>query len=247
MQRFLTFVVESRLTSKFHSEDLKESVIGMAVFDREADYDPKNDPVVRVEARRLRTKLEEYYDGSGKRDPLRILLPKGSYVPSWEWQAVADSPLPQPPSGTPAKRWWLPALAAAAILIGLAIFFGASTWKGYLEGRGAPNTSKIRSLAILPFRNLSGDPSKEYLAGGLNGRTHYRASQDSRPEGNFPHLCGPVSSDQQASAGNRPRTQCRWCCGGNSPQFSWLYPRQCAADSSSHGQSLVGRELRTEW
>jgi len=54
MQRFLTFVVEAKLSGKTSSENLKESVIGMAIFDRDADYDPKNDPAVRVEARRLR-------------------------------------------------------------------------------------------------------------------------------------------------------------------------------------------------
>ncbi len=167
MQSFLTYVVEGRLAGGFHSEDLKESVIGMAVFNREAAYDPKSDPVVRVEARRLRTKIEEYYAGPGQLDAIRISLPKGSYVPSWEWQGKAEelANLPVPPSRT--RSIILLSLAAAliAVLGGVA---ATGIWKHFLPTRNAPaNASRIRSLAVLPFRNLSGDPSKDYLVNGL--------------------------------------------------------------------------------
>jgi hypothetical protein len=63
------------------SQELKESVIGIAVFGREPTYDTKADPVVRTEARRLRTRLKEYYEGPGAGDTLVIELPKGGYVP----------------------------------------------------------------------------------------------------------------------------------------------------------------------
>ena len=79
MRRFLHFSVEEALAGR--GNDLKESLIGMRVFDRAADYDPRLDPIVRVEARRLRSKLEQYYREEGKLDDLRIDLPRGTYVP----------------------------------------------------------------------------------------------------------------------------------------------------------------------
>jgi TolB-like protein len=79
LSRFLRFVVEWDLTQR--AEQLKEYIIGVEVFDRGFDFDPRLDSVVRTEARRLRSKLREYYQTSGKDDLVRIEIPKGSYVP----------------------------------------------------------------------------------------------------------------------------------------------------------------------
>jgi len=79
MARFLRFIVEERLAGK--AESLKETVIGVGVFDRAAGYDPRLDPIVRVEARRLRAKLAKYYAGPGAGDALWIDLPTGAYSP----------------------------------------------------------------------------------------------------------------------------------------------------------------------
>src|SRR5712671_1078140 len=62
MSRFLRFAVERALSGQ--SEQLKEYVLGVEVFDRKESYDPRVDPIVRVEARRLRSKLESYYAGA---------------------------------------------------------------------------------------------------------------------------------------------------------------------------------------
>ncbi|HTD56723.1 MAG TPA: hypothetical protein VK670_15140, partial [Silvibacterium sp.] len=62
-------------------EHLKEFSIAMEVFDRTSSYDPNVDAIVRVEARRLRAKLKEYYEGPGRDDPVLIGLRPGSYVP----------------------------------------------------------------------------------------------------------------------------------------------------------------------
>lgn len=87
MARFLRFVVEESLQG--NGCRLKEIVIGGEVFDRGADYDPRLDPIVRVEARRLRTKLLAYYEGEGKDDELIVELPKGTYQPSIRARAKA--------------------------------------------------------------------------------------------------------------------------------------------------------------
>ena len=81
MVRFLRFTVEQTL--KGHASELKETVLGMEVFDRTSSFDPRTDTIVRVEARRLRSKLKEYYEGHGQKDPLLIEFPKGSYVPTF--------------------------------------------------------------------------------------------------------------------------------------------------------------------
>src|SRR5215831_4127832 len=79
LSRFLRFLVEQHLEGK--DEELKESVIGVEIFGRAPDYNPKRDAIVRTEASRLRTRLNEYYVDASKDDPLVIELPKGGYVP----------------------------------------------------------------------------------------------------------------------------------------------------------------------
>lgn len=82
LRRFLSYGVESVLAGT--SATLKEHTIGMAVYDRDANYDARIDPIVRVEAARLRAKLREYYETAGSGDHLVIDIPKGTYVPRWQ-------------------------------------------------------------------------------------------------------------------------------------------------------------------
>ncbi len=102
LSRFLSYIVENEA----EPARLKESVIGVAVFNRGASYDPKVDPIVRVEARRLRARLDEYYQNSGLRDPVRISLPKGGYSPSFELADIETQPAPvaAPIPAAPLKR-----------------------------------------------------------------------------------------------------------------------------------------------
>ena len=80
MSRFLRFSVEEMLAGR--ADELKETTIGLAVFDRPPDYDPRIDPIVRVEARRLRDKLSRYYEADGRHDTVIIDLPRGGYAPT---------------------------------------------------------------------------------------------------------------------------------------------------------------------
>ncbi|WP_342364133.1 hypothetical protein [Terrarubrum flagellatum] len=73
----LTFVVEETLAGR--GDSLKETVIGNEVYGREPAYDPRIDSAVRVEARRLRRKLGEYYEAEGASDIVGIAMPAGKY------------------------------------------------------------------------------------------------------------------------------------------------------------------------
>ena len=82
LSRFLRFAVDQALADP--SSAPKETWIAVEIFGRRPDYDPACDPVVRVEARRLRGKLAQYYACEGRTDPIRIDLPKGGYLPVFE-------------------------------------------------------------------------------------------------------------------------------------------------------------------
>jgi TolB-like protein/Tfp pilus assembly protein PilF len=79
LSRFLRFTVEHAV--KGQAEELKEYLIGVEVFDRRDTFDPRLDPIVRVEAGRLRTKLSRYYETEGRSDPVLIDFPRGGYAP----------------------------------------------------------------------------------------------------------------------------------------------------------------------
>ena len=79
--QLLTFVVESTLRGD--AAHLKETTIGVEVFGRSPDYDPKVDTIVRSQAWRLRAKLRKYYSSEGANDPMVIDIPTGQYVPSF--------------------------------------------------------------------------------------------------------------------------------------------------------------------
>jgi len=79
ISRFLRFAVEHALAGS--ASPIKEYLVGVEVFDRAPDYDPRVDPIVRVEARRLRTKLRTYYGSHGASDLVLIEFPKGAYAP----------------------------------------------------------------------------------------------------------------------------------------------------------------------
>jgi TolB-like protein/Flp pilus assembly protein TadD len=84
MGRFLRLAVDRALEGR--TSELKEYLLGVEVFDRKASYDPRVDPIVRVEARRLRSKLQAYYDGDGRNDPIVFEFVTGSYAPRIRWR-----------------------------------------------------------------------------------------------------------------------------------------------------------------
>jgi hypothetical protein len=78
---FLRFVVESVLGG--HPEHIKSYTIGVEAFGRGERFDPQADPIVRVEAARLRKALAAYFDGKGTHRPILIAIPLGTYIPTF--------------------------------------------------------------------------------------------------------------------------------------------------------------------
>lgn len=89
MKSFLKFVVEETLDGR--SARLKEFTIATGVFGRDESFDPQTNTIVRVEAGRLRRRLERYYLTEGQDDAVRIDLPKGSYVPLFRVTSAAPA------------------------------------------------------------------------------------------------------------------------------------------------------------
>jgi len=100
LKRFLRFVVDQTVAGK--SEQIKGYTIGIEVFDRPSDFDPQTDTIVRVEASRLRRALSQYYLGAGRDDPIKIEIPKGTYVPVLSGKAKPDEPTSINRAGEPA-------------------------------------------------------------------------------------------------------------------------------------------------
>lgn len=134
--RFLRFVVEATLQGR--TDEIKESVIGVEVLSRSPSFDPKTDPIVRVEAGRLRSRLNTYYQNEGKADPVLISLPKGGYVPEFS----------ENKSGTNVRRTWHPAIL---LIAGAVLGFVASTLL-LLYLRKASEPTDVLQLSILPPR-----------------------------------------------------------------------------------------------
>jgi serine/threonine-protein kinase len=102
LRRFLRYAAEQAANGC--TDRLKEYSLGVSVFDKKHSFDPRFDPIVRVEAGRLRARLKQYYETEGREDPLIISLPKGCYVPRFVRQypkvtlapeQAAEAPEPQ--------------------------------------------------------------------------------------------------------------------------------------------------------
>ena len=186
---FLRFVVAETLEGR--GDRIKAYSIGTGVLERDDAFDPQADPIVRIEASRLRRSLERYYLIAGQDDPIRIDIPKWGYVPSFRrshppGEDVAAAPeLPEeaPPVLTarpaararaaealrfPRSRRVLAQGAWAALplsIVAIALWFWSAVTEPETVVADAPGRGP--SIIVLPFENLSGKPAKDYLAGGV--------------------------------------------------------------------------------
>jgi predicted ATPase len=108
LRRLLDYLVARTLSGR--TDELKEYVLGVDVFDRGDSFDPRTDTIVRVQARRLRARLADYYAGPGIADPIVIGLPKGSYAVTFRPVVPASVP------STDDRSLLLPGTGTAAVL-----------------------------------------------------------------------------------------------------------------------------------
>ena len=161
LSKLLRYVVEKTLAGE--TDQLKEYAVGVEVFDRDEQYDPRLDSIVRVEAGRLRTKLDEYYSGDGAASPLRISLPKGGY--SAQFTRAGTSPSIQPTDAPAGERQssrrlltMIPLAAVLLIAIAAMVF-----WLGSRDRRPRPDLRP--TAAVLPFEaNMIGGDNSNYSA-----------------------------------------------------------------------------------
>jgi TolB-like protein len=153
LKNFLCYIVEEALAGR--ADRIKEYTIGVEVYRRGADFNPKADSIVRVEAGRLRAKLAEYYTGAGREDCVHIELPKGTYVPVFRKHSSEARP-EQRLSRRPGR---LAIGVAGLLVVGTAVFWAARA------RRVTPQP--LFAIAVLPLAPLSGEPGNPEAADAL--------------------------------------------------------------------------------
>jgi TolB-like protein/Tfp pilus assembly protein PilF len=170
-QRFLEYIVTETLAGR--GERLKGYNIAVEVFDRPESFDPAVDPLVRIEAARLRDKLREYYESEGQNDPIRVDLPKGAYAPHIEIRRPvankADALAQNGSTGTARTRWGFletpfRTLGTSIIAILLLLLAGFGAWQRWNSFAPLPEKA---SLAVLPFESIGNDPKWDRFADGI--------------------------------------------------------------------------------
>jgi TolB-like protein len=182
-RRFLTYVIEETLEGR--GCRIKAYSVALGVFDRDQDFDPLIDPIVRIEASRLRRAMEHYYLTAGKDDAVRIDIPKGSYVPTFSYLHAAPPDLSSAPcidehddealdaavaTTHPAySRFptdWRRVVGALTLLILAAAIGWFSAKSGDMRNAAGP-ASYGPSILVEPFVSANAGGQYDYIAAGL--------------------------------------------------------------------------------
>lgn len=181
---FLRYVVEETLEGR--ADRIKGYSIAIEVFERNEGF-TQEDPVVRIEAGRLRRALERYYLVAGQADPIRIEIPKGGYVPMFSWiGADVVEPGPGDPAAVskaanaPAPAWdrvhWLVTSTLGLVTALLAILVGVMIYTNWTANKPMSQASSPAApvydpegatLVIAPFADLGEGPEAKIYATGI--------------------------------------------------------------------------------
>lgn len=136
-----------------HAQDLTEHHIGNALFHKPCGYDPLEDSSVRVHVRQLRLKLHEYFDEAGRKEPLILAIPKGSYSPVFRPATKAAEQVPELASKPVATDPWRTRAIWAWILCGVLVVTSGLLVYQTIR-RGATTGAAIISSPPWPFSQL---------------------------------------------------------------------------------------------
>ena len=180
-QKFLKYTVEETLAGR--GDLIKEYLIGTEALGRGEAFDPRLDPIVRTQARKLRARLALYYQTEGIAERLRIEYPKGSYVAVFQENVPFEThvdpeadfaePLPETLAETPVpfnsaistsqgSKW-----RSRWIAIPACVFLGLTTWFVSWGFESRRQSTNVASVAVLPFTNLTDGGSDDFLSYGL--------------------------------------------------------------------------------
>ena len=168
LSRFLAYIVERTLEG--NESSIKAYSIAVDVFGRPTDFDPQADPIVRVQARRLRALLDDYYRGAGIGDVVQIHLPVGRYVPEFSAMAEPSEPAAGPDAAAASERrrgglsyrasWF----ALGAVALGVAaVALAISGW--WQTAPGLPSAVQRPVVTVAEFQNLATADTLPHVAG----------------------------------------------------------------------------------
>lgn len=178
VRQFLIYVTNETLQGR--GDRIKAYSIAVEVFGRSENFDIRNDPVVRIEAGRLRRALERHYLLSGSADPVVIEIPKGGYVPHFHWRPKPlenqehepQRPPPGQSESSPSmvawlnRSWLAGCVAAMAAIVAVLLIRMPTSSTPELSGTRAAQPEGP-SLVVRPFANLSRNPELDFYVAGL--------------------------------------------------------------------------------
>jgi adenylate cyclase len=180
-RRFLAHIIDETMAGR--ADRLKGLSIAVDVFGRDvATFDSERDPVVRIEAAKLRRSLDRYYLTAGKHDALRIEIPKGTYVPTFlqhgapAADGTARLPVPEPrPTAAARAGRRLRSSGVAAALGGVAALAVTAAWLWLSPSAAVMDEEPVAAgmqlegpaVIMVPFEDLTGSEAGRLFAGGL--------------------------------------------------------------------------------
>jgi TolB-like protein len=179
-RRLLEYLVTEELEGR--GSRIKAYSIATEVLARPPSFDPQKDPIVRIEAARLRRVLEHYYLTDGRNDPVIIEIPKGAYVPHFRFSgagggdAAASAADAAPPPAPPGRH----ARTLLASLLGIGLLAMLLFW--FTGQQPQPATEalaelRVPALIVKPLTDLVHSSDSALIAQGLTERIIEKTSR----------------------------------------------------------------------